>query len=210
MKTINTLFAALGLGFISHATACTHCDSSLNFGFSGSMGITRYESAYRRDGQSTLGRLSLNGQYAFTDFFALGLEAGVQNGNTLRLNLSKSTLDSLGGEPVSILVKPLVDLLFTAQIIPFEDNGFFGFVKGGIAYRQAQVDRNEVNDLSKAVAEFQAGFGYKINDNLALQFGYQQIFGGHPNYQVNSLTECATIFNIPTQKGVLMGISLII
>ncbi|MBA2710176.1 MAG: outer membrane beta-barrel protein [Tatlockia sp.] len=210
MKKIIFLIAALSVCFFGRSNACTHCDSSFNFGFSGSVGLTRFDSVYQNDGQSVLGRLSLNSQYALSDFLALGIDLGVQNGNTMRLSISKETLDLLGGEPVSINVKPMVDLLLTAQIIPFEDGGFFGFVKGGLAYRQAQVDRNEVNDLSKFSPELQAGFGYKINDNLAIHLAFQQVFGGNPDYKVNPITERATITNIPSQKAVLLGLSLII
>lgn len=210
MKIIHVLLATFWFGFFSCANACSNCEGLLSWGFSGSLGLARYDFVYNKDGQSTLGRLSLNAQYNASDFFALGLEAGVQNGNTMRLDIPKTTLDLLGGEPVSIIVKPMVDLLVTAQITPFEDVGFFGFLKGGVAYRQLQVDRNEVNDLSKTSPELQMGVGYKINDNLAFHLEYQHVFGNNPYYQVNELNETATIANIPTQKAVLIGLTLII
>jgi hypothetical protein len=165
---------------------------------------------YNNDGQSVIGRLSLNGQYAPSDFVAFGLEAGVQNGNTMRLDVPKESLDLLGGEPVSVLVKPMLDMLISMQVTPFEDVGFFSFIKGGMAYRQLQVDRNEVNDLSQISPELQAGLGYKINDYLAIHIEYQHVFGGDPYYQVNEFTQTATIANIPTQKAVLLGLTLII
>ena len=207
MKKITFLLATLWFGC---ANACSNCDGLLSWGFSGSLGLSRYDFVYNKDGQSTIGRLSFNTQYIASDFLALGLEVGVQNGNTMRLDIPKPTLDLLGGEPVTIIVKPMVDLLVTAQVTPFDDVGFFGFIKGGVAYRQLQVDRNEVNDLSKTSPELQAGVGYKINDNLALHMEYQQIFGNNPYYQVNELNETATIANIPTQKAVLIGLTLII
>lgn len=210
MNKITFLLATLWFGGFGCANACSNCDSPLRWGFSGSLGLSRYDFVYNKDGQSTIGRLSFNTQYIASDFFALGLEAGVQNGNTMRLDIPKSTLDLLGGEPVTIIVKPMVDLLVTAQVTPFDDVGFFGFIKGGVAYRQLQVDRNEVNDLSKTSPELQAGVGYKINDNLALHMEYQHIFGNNPYYQVNELSETATIANIPTQKAVLIGLTLII
>jgi len=210
MKKITFVLATLWFGWLSAANACSNCDGLLRWGFSGSLGLSRYDFVYNKDGQSTLGRLSLNTQYIASNFFALGLEAGVQNGNTMRLDIPKPTLDLLGGEPVTVIVKPMVDLLLTAEVTPFDDVGFFGFIKGGVAYRQLQVDRNEVNDLSKTSPELQAGIGYKINDNLALHMEYQQIFGNNPYYQVNELSEAATIANIPTQKAVLIGLTLII
>jgi hypothetical protein len=211
MKKIILLLTFFFFGSFCTAHACSDCgDIPLRWGFTGSLGIAHYDSVYNNDGQSALGRLSFNAQYSFSDFAALGLEIGVQNGNTMRLDIPKPTLDLLGGEPVSLIVKPMVDLLVSAQITPFEDVGFFGFIKGGVAFRQLQVDRNELNDLSKINPELQAGLGYKINDNLALHIEYQQVFGGAPNYQVDPLTETASISNIPTQKAVMLGLSLII
>lgn len=210
MKKIHLLFAALCFGYLNSANACSDCVGLLSWGFSGSLGITHYSYVYNNDGQSVIGRLGLNGQYALSDFVAFGLEAGVQNGNTMRLDISKESLDLLGGEPVSILVKPMVDMLVSMQVTPFEDEGFFSFIKGGMAYRQLQVDRNEVNDLFKISPELQAGLGYKISDYLAIHIEYQHVFGGDPYYQVNELTQTATIANIPTQKAVLLGLTLII
>ena len=210
MKKIHLLFVALCFGCFNSANACSDCNTPLNWGFSGSLGITHYSNVYNNDGQSVIGRLSLNSQYAVSDFVALGLEAGVQNGNTMRLDIPKESLDLLGGEPVSVLIKPMLDLLVSIQVTPFEEVGFFSFIKGGMAYRQLQVDRNEVNDLSKISPELQAGLGYKINDNLAIHIEYQHVFGGDPYYQVNELTQTATIANIPAQKAVLLGLTLII
>jgi hypothetical protein len=67
-----------------------------------------------------------------------------------------------------------------------------------------------VNDLSQISPELQAGLGYKINDYLAIHIEYQHVFGGDPYYQVNELTQTETIANIPTQKAVLLGLTLII
>ncbi|HIF0302651.1 TPA: outer membrane protein [Legionella pneumophila] len=209
MKKIHLLFALLCV-YLHPSYACSDCDMLLSWGFSGSLGLTHYDSVYNNDGQSVMGRLSLNTQYNLSSFFALGIDAGIQNGNTMRLDIPKSTLDELGGEPVSILVKPMIDILVTAQITPFEDERIFGFLKGGVAYRQAQVDRNEINDLSQISPELQAGIGYKLNDNLALHIEYQHVFGGNPDYQVDFLTETARISNIPTQQAVLLGLSIII
>lgn len=209
MKKINLLFAILCFGYLHTSSACSGCDLPLSWGFSGSLGFSQYDSVYKDDGQSVMGRLSFNTQYNLSEFVALGLEAGIQNGNTMRLNIPRPILDELGGEPVSIMVKPMIDLLVTTQITPFEDERWFGFVKGGIAYRQAQVDRNEVNDLSKTNPELQAGIGYKLNDNLAFHIEFQQVFGSNPDYQVNPLTETASIANIPSEKAVLLGLSII-
>lgn len=210
MKKTLLLAAAFYVHCFSIANACSDCGILVNWGFSGSLGVTHYDCVYNHDGQSVIGRLSFNSQYHLSDFFALGLEVGVQNGNTMRLDIPKATLDELGGEPVSLIVKPIMDVLLTAQINPYEDGGFFGFVKGGAAFLNAQVDRNEINDLSKISPELQAGLGYQINNNLAFQIEYQVLFGGNPDYRVYPITETATISTIPTQQAVLFGLSLII
>jgi len=210
MKKIIIVLSLFCAGFFSSAQACFTCDMPLHFGISADMGFTQYSNVYHQDGQSVLGRLSLQTQYSPSDFFALGIEAGLQNGNTMRLNLPKSTLDLLGGEPVSILVKPTIDLLGTIQVTPFDDFGLFGVLKGGVAFRQLQVVRNEINDLSKTSPEFQGGLGYKINDNMAFHINYQQIFGGDPNYLADPINETAVISNIPGQKTILLGLTLII
>lgn len=208
----NTPIIALFLGgFISSAHACIDCDDlPIRWGFSANLGATQYKAMYLQDGQSALGRLSLESRYPFSEFASIALEAGIQNGNAMRLALPKSTLDLLGGEPVFIHVKPMIDVLLSAQIKPMEDLGFFGSIKGGIAFRQMQVDRNEVNDLSKVSPEIQAGLGYQINDYMAIHFHYQHVFGGDPNYQVNETLTSATISNIPSQNSVLLGLTLII
>lgn len=210
MQKIKLIWALLCLGYSYTASACSNCDMPLRWGFSGHLGFTRYDTVYLNDGQSVIGRLGINAQYPCSDLFALGIEVGGQNGNTMRLDIPKLTLDLLGGEPVSLTVKPMVDILGTLEVVPYEEMGLFGFIKGGVAYRQAQVGRNEVNDLSQTSPELQAGLGYKMNDNLALHVTYQQIFGNDPDYQVNWVTQTATIAHIPTQKSVLLGLSLII
>lgn len=212
MKKITLILSLFCFGIFNSAYACFSCDTPFHFGISADMGFTQYTNVYHQDGQSVLGRLSIQTQYIPSDasFFVLGIEAGLQNGNTMRLDLDKSTLDRLGGEPVSIIVKPAIDLLGTLQIVPFEDFGLFGVIKGGVAFRQLQVDRNEVNDLSKTSPELQAGLGYKINENMAFHINYQQVFGGNPSYQVNELSDTATIANIPSQRSVLFGLTLII
>ena len=84
-------------------------------------------------------------------------------------SINVSPLFAISASPCVYESEPLqVDLLATVQIKPVEDAGLFGFVKGGIAYRQQQVDRNEVNDLTKISPELQAGLGFKINENMTI------------------------------------------
>jgi len=102
---------------VAYAHDCFECNGP-RLSISGSMGATNFQQAYANDGQSILGRLSLNGQYELTESLNLGLEIGVQNGNTMRLNISKPTLDMLGGEPVTVTIKPLFDTLVTLKVKP--------------------------------------------------------------------------------------------
>lgn len=202
------------LGFFTFTqivSACVDChDIPLRFGISASLGFTQYSSAYKQDGNSTLGRLSLDTRYILSDFSSLALEVGIQNGNTMRLPISQVELDELGGEPVTVSIKPSVDALLAAYISPWDDSGFFAVVKGGIAYRQLQVDRNEVRDFAKTSPELQAGLGYFFNDNLGLHLLYEHIFGGNPNYQINRILQTAAINNIPSQNSLYLGITLLI
>ncbi|HAU0230588.1 TPA: hypothetical protein ACT9K7_001839 [Legionella pneumophila] len=190
------------------ASNCFDC-SNTRVSISGSTGVAFYNDAYARDGQSILGRLSLELQREFSESLSLGLEVGMQNGNTMRLDIPKPVLNTLGGEPVSVVVKPLLDALATLKITPFDNPGLFGFVKGGIAFRQLQVDRNEVNDLVRLNPELQAGLGYGLSDNGAFFVGYQHVFGKNPNYQVNPLTETGHIENLPSQHSILLGFSIL-
>ncbi|MFJ1270002.1 hypothetical protein ACD661_15695 [Legionella lytica] len=209
MKKIPILFAVICFGFWGNASACYDCSALFHWGFSGSLGATHYTQVYNTDGYSVLGRLSFDVQYSLANSLDVGLETGVQNGNTMRLDIPKPTLDLLGGEPVSIIVKPTIDVLATAKITPSVDAAVYGLVKAGVAYRQMQVDRNEVNDLSKISPEVQAGLGYTINTSLAVHLLYQHIFGNNPNYEVDTQTERGSISNIPSQDSLLLGITLL-
>lgn len=208
MKLSYLLLSAFVFLPIANASNCFECNG-LRFGISGSAGATRYNNVYSNDGKSILGRLSLETNYDVSESLSLGLEIGVQNGNTLRLNIPKPLLDILGGEPVSVVVKPLMDALITLKTMPFDNPGIFGFLKGGLAYRQLQVDRNEVNDLTKINPELQLGLGYGMTDNSALFIAYQHIFGSNPNYQINPLTETGHIENVPSQNSLFLGISIL-
>jgi hypothetical protein len=68
---------------------------------------------------------------------------------------------------VGIIVKPTLDILLTARMQFTPDcRPVFGFLKGGMAYRVAQLDRREVNDLTKYSPEVQAGIGYQCSLSL--------------------------------------------
>ena len=207
MNKIILLVALLSVNVSGYAKTCFDC-SPFYWGISGSFGATKYNDAYAKDGLSFIGRLSLEAQYALNDLAHLGLESGIQNGNSMRLNIPKSDLDILGGEPVHVAIKPIFDVLGTLKLTPF-DSGFFGYVKGGVAYRHLQVDRNEVNDVTQITPELQAGVGYGFTDNSYLFMGYQRLFGNAVNYQVDPILMQGHIENIPSQNSLLLGLSVL-
>lgn len=189
------------------AKTCFDC-TPFYWGISGSFGAGFFNDAYGRDGNSFVGRLSLEAQYAVNDLFHLGLESGIQNGNTMRLAVPQETLDVLGGEPVHATIKPMVDILATLKWTPF-NSGLFGYVKGGVTYRYLQVDINEVNSLTKLTPELQTGIGYGFGERSYISLGYQHFFGKNPNYQVNPDTAKGWIENIPSQDAILLGVTVL-
>ena len=132
---------------------------------------------------------------------------GVQNGNTFLLSLPKESIDSLGGVPIEVNMKPFVDVLAGFSIHPKADFPMNLWFKGGIAYRTMQTDRDEVNNVSAYSPELQAGLGYQITKQTRLSLGYQVLWGKKPTLDVNLLNETAVLKNIPRQHAVLLGFS---
>ena len=143
----------------------------------------------------------------------LGSELGVQSGNIMRLGASLETYDLLGGLPVQMNVKPMLDLLATFTFDPMANKPVFnipafGVVKAGIAYRRMQInDRVTVNDISQIAFETQAGIGMSISDRATLAVVYQGIFGSSTDYTVNTTNFTGHINNIPLQNGLLLNLS---
>jgi hypothetical protein len=209
MKKITLFLSVLICGYLSIAPSFAdgfETDPSWALGIN--LGGTYYANGYGHDGQSAIGRLSIEKLLLTSETLNFGIELGIQNGNTMRLDIPQETLDVLGGEPVSIIVKPTIDLLLTARSQLTPDCPVFVFAKGGMAYRVAQLDRREVNDLTKYSPEVQAGMGYQMNDYLSLNLSYQSIFGGNPRFALNETNELANISNIPNQQSVMIGLSL--
>ena len=174
-----------------------------------SLGDTNYQSMYSDDGQTVLGRLALGRELFAQKQFTFGLELGVQNGNSMRLNVPQATLDELGGLPIQSTVKPMLDLLVTANTLRLGTSEFFGQLKGGIAYRRWQFDdRTSINNLSNMAGEIQAGIGYPISQTTTLSLLYQGIFGGNPDFSVNATSATGSVSTIPIQQGVLLSLSL--
>lgn len=185
----------------------------------GSLGYTWYQKAYHGwfdaqtaidDGQTPLGRFAIAKDFGIFKTISVGAEAGVQNGNTMRLDINQFQLNELGGLPVQTTVKPMLDLLATASYQPINMPAF-GLVKAGIAYRRLQInDRVTFNDLSEVAFEVQAGLGMHLSDRASLSLNYQGIFNGNTRYIINTTQFIGHISNIPNQNGILLSLSYMI
>lgn len=175
-----------------------------------SIGYTNYEHMQHNDGETALGRLAIGGE--FTQFYGvmIGGEVGVQNGGNMRLDLTKTQLELLGSSPVKLTIKPTIDLLVTVKSTIFPTSSAFIIGKGGVAFRQMQNDRNNINDLSQAAGEIQVGLGHPISEITNLMLSYQGIYGGSQNFTINKATKTAQIGHIPSQQGVLLGVSVVL
>jgi hypothetical protein len=84
----------------------------------------------------------------------------------------------------------------------------FAIVKGGIAYRQMQLnDRtSSADNLKKVNSELQAGLGFSVTDNILLTAFYQGIYSSNnAGVDLNSAGD-TTISRIPTQQAGFLGI----
>ncbi len=175
----------------------------------GSIGYTYYQDMFQNDGQSPVGRFAIGRDLFASSPMAIGLEFGIQNGNTMRLSATEEQMDALGGLPVDSTVKPMIDLLVTLTVVSPEMMPFFGQLKGGVAYRRLQFGgRDCINDKSDLAAEIQVGGGVMLNQRISLNLFYQGVFGDDPNYHVNTVTRFGIVDNIPAQHSVLLGLTL--
>lgn len=175
---------------------------------SASLGMTHYQNMFSSDGETAIGRLALGRELITRSWGTLGLELGVQNGNTMRYVPSQSAIDALGGLPIQTTVKPMLDLLATVKTMPLGNTAMVGLVKGGVAYRHWQFnDRDSINDCSQLAGEFQVGVGYALNERASLSLVYQGIYGANPHFTLNSAAMTGHVSNIPIQNGVLLGLT---
>jgi hypothetical protein len=171
-------------------------------------GYGNVSGAYHNDGQVAQGRLTLGLHAAEYNNILFGIEAGVQSGNTMRLSASPAVITASGGLPIQSTLKPLLDLLMTFKARLTPRYPLFGIVKGGIAYRQLQLnDRTSTADNLKEVnGELQAGLGFSITDHISLIAVYQGIYSdNNADVSINS-ADNTTINHIPTQQAGFLGI----
>lgn len=179
---------------------------SLSMGISGGYG--HINGAYKQDGNTGLARVFLGLQLHQFNTFSLGIETGIQSGNSMRLYTNPVIIEEAGGLPVQASLKPIIDALITVKgrfntILPL------GYrLKGGLAYRQLQFEnRNSARDtLNKFNAELQAGLGYSLTPNLALTAMYQGIYApGSAQIQPDAIGDLL-LSHIPGQQAGLLGV----
>jgi hypothetical protein len=174
----------------------------------GSAGYAVLSDAYAGQGQTPIGRIAVGKSLGDLLCGVLGLELGFQNGTTMQLNIPQSTLDLLGGVPVTVTVNPLLDLLATVRAAPMPQSTVFGELKLGAAYRRMNVlVRDTVNNKSQFAFEAQAGLGIPIIESVTISLLYQGIFGSSIDFQVEQTSGTGLISNIPVQNGVLLSLS---
>lgn len=176
----------------------------------GSLGYTRYQnvSACIDDSKTPIGRFAIAKELFGTRYSNFGLELGVQSGHTMRLAVSETILDEMGGVPIQTTLIPTIDILTTVKIVP-TGSPLFAQVKGGAVYRHWQFNgRNSIKDLSKINGELQAGFGYYIGHLTSISLLYQGIYDRAPNFTLSEVCPSGHVSGIPTQHGLLLSFSL--
>ena len=171
-------------------------------------GYGTVDGAYGQDGNVSQGRLTLGLHAKNFDKLSLGAELGVQSGNTMRLNAGPDVIEVSGGLPIQSTLKPIVDALITAQYQFYTTRPLFAILKGGIAYRQLQLDnRSSAQDnLNKVNGEFQAGLGFGVTQNVRITALYQGIYStNNSGIGLNSVGDI-TLSQIPTQQAGLLGV----
>lgn len=173
-----------------------------------SSGYSDFQHMYRSDGQTAIGRLALAAELLTVTQANFGLELGVQTGNRMRFAIPQGPLATLG-YAVQTTMRPMFDLLVTANASPLTESLLFTQLKGGIAYRYWQIDSFRINNKSEIAGEVQAGFGYPLTEITNLNLLYQGVFGSNPKFRVNPFAETGSVSNLPIQHGVLLGLSII-
>ena len=159
---------------------------------------------FHQDGQYSLLKLSIGKELFHYHSTAIGLELGVETGNTMRLDISKTLLNQLGGLPFQSQMKPTSDLLGIIRA-PIYSTRLNVLLKTGVAFRTWQFERCSADDRSQVDPEFQFGFAWQVNNSVYLQLSGRTIIGQKVRYSINPLEEQLIITGMPSQYGVLIG-----
>ena len=106
-------------------------------------------------------------------------------------------------------MRPMLDLLVTAQTNPLDESLLFTQIKGGLVYRHWQINSLFIYNKNEIAGEIQAGLGYPLTEIANLSLLYQGIFGGNPRPRMMSPMEPLSMTTAPIQHGVLLGFSII-
>lgn len=172
-------------------------------------GYGKVAGGYKSDGNVAQGRFTLGVYAHHYKQWMFGGEAGVQSGNTMRLSASTSVIDPNTDLPPQAILKPLLDLLFTVKGQIHSDKPFYYIFKGGVAYRQFQLeDRTSTygDALSKIAGEFQAGLGVNMTDHVLLNAFYQGIYSQNNAGVYLDSAGNTPIAYIPTQQAGFLGV----
>jgi hypothetical protein len=181
--------------------------SRLYMGASGGYG--NISGAYENDGNFAQDRLSLGLQVWQYQSILFGAELAVQSGKTMRLDASSAIIAASGGLPIQATLNPFVDLLVSAKSQLTQRLPLYGIVKGGIAFRQMQLnDRSSSKDyLQKVNGELQLGLGYKLTDHAMLTAYYQGIYSDNSaGVSIDAAGDNTYISQIPTQQAGFLGV----
>ncbi|EHL30497.1 outer membrane beta-barrel protein [Legionella drancourtii] len=203
---LRTVFALTLLG-MSNFLHALDASSSTRWFVDSALGMSYTNNTTNKTNQTAIGRLSVGTTLFSLTTWRADAEIGVQSGNTFRLSFPKESIDSLGGVPIEATIKPFLDVLGGLKVTPWNNLPTELWLKGGIAYRMMQADRDEVNDISKISPELQVGLGYHITKQATLNLGYQIIFGKNPLLTINPENEHGFLQNAPQQQAFLLGFS---
>jgi hypothetical protein len=202
----------IGLSFVLPVVAGTIGETVLStsspFYVGAYGGFGTVSGGFKQDGNVVQGRLSIGSHAKEYRALMLGAELGLQSGNSMRLNANSDLINAAGGLPIQATLKPWLDLLFTVKGPFASDNSLFYVLKGGIAFRQLQLEnRSSTQDsLSTVNGEFQAGLGYNLTGHVMLTAFYQGIYSA-PNAGVRlDAVNDVILAHIPTQQAGFLGV----
>ena len=180
-------------------------------------GYGNIDGAINQDGNFTQFRSALGARLPWKPLnLQLGGELGVQWGNIMRLSATEDIIDINGGLPIQATLKPIADALVTLKYQLSPESPVSVLLKGGIAYRQLQLNAqtSPTDALSKVNGELQAGLTYQLSEHAQFIAVYQGIYSSsNAGVQYTSLGfdgyfdyGYLTISQIPTQQSGFLGI----
>lgn len=209
---INTLYFFIGMLFSVQGFADGFTPSLTSqdqpWSVTASFGNSKYQYINPNTKTRAVGRVALGNELLLAGDYALGVEFGVQNGHNITLSIPKETLAVLSWIPVHTTLGPMLDLLVTAKSDSIGDSLFFAQFKGGVAYRNWEINHLPAKDVSRVAGEIQAGFGYPISALANLSLLYQGILSGRPQYQFTAGETVSHVSNIPSLHALLLGFSV--